>query len=44
MSFLLVKEKGVGMHKKVPLFEHEIFAVRKPKCTCADDFFGKRER
>jgi hypothetical protein len=32
------------MNKKVPLFEFEIFAVRKPKCVEIHELSRKRDR
>jgi hypothetical protein len=34
----------IRMDKRVPLFEYEIYAVRKPKSVESDDLPRKRER
>jgi hypothetical protein len=37
-------EKGIAMNKKTPLFEYEVFAVRKAKSVSIDDFSKKHGR
>jgi len=39
-----MKAGGLALNKRVPLFEYEIFIVRRPKCVETKDSSRKRDR
>ena len=45
MIFFISMKAGVlELNKRVPLFEYEIFVVRRPKCVETNDSSRKRDR